>query len=109
MNDSVVIDVRTISPRFSTRTRGQEAYVKLAQQLNKGQRVVLDLDNVEFVSPSFLDAIVLKLIHHGQSICFKTDSERTKSNLERIVLVRKTTLDVCNDEGRIERLTPGPF
>ena len=109
MNESVIIDVRAISPRFSTRTRGQEAYDKLAPILNKGQRVVLDLDNVAFVSPSFLDAIVLKLIRAGQSICFKTKSERTKSNLERIVLVRKTTLDVCDDEGRIERLKPGPF
>ena len=109
MNDSVVIDVRTISPRFGTRTRGQEAYDKLAENLDDGQRVVLDLDSVEFVSPSFLDAIVLKLMRHGQSICFKTDNERTKSNLKRIVLVRKISLDVCDDEGRIERLEPGPF
>ncbi len=106
MTRHIVIDVGTISPRFSTRERGEEAYKKLAPVLVKGHQVVLDLDSIDSVSPSFLDGLLLRLNEHGQSVSFRTKRPRVKGRLRRIAFLRHVPIKLCDHQGRVESITP---
>ena len=106
MSRHIVIDIGSISPRFSTRERGEEAYSKLAPALLDGRKVVLDLDNTDSVSPSFLDGLLLSLIEHGQSVSFRTNRPRTRGRLRRIASLRKVPLNLYDNQGHVESIAP---
>jgi hypothetical protein len=109
MNDSTIIDVRSLSHQFSTRHRGEEAYKKLAPTLSGNQQVVVDFDGVELVSPSFIDGLLLRLIEHQQMVYFKANKPRIVERLRRIGRLRKVTLMIWNPGDYVEALKPGPF
>ena len=109
MTTSIVIDVRNIAERYSTRDRAEEAYKNLLPVLQTNQQVVLELDSVSSISPSFLDGLLLRLVEHDQSIWFKTDNPHTRNRLQRLVLLRNVDINVCDEYGNTERLGAGPF
>ncbi len=88
------VDVKSLSPSTITRARGEEAFKKLRELLERGA-VELQLDSVDLLSMSFLDEIVRLLASRRQTeqVTFVTDDPATMDKLERIAAVRSA--DIC--------------
>lgn len=107
MNEFRSVSLVELSPSFSTRGRGAEAYESLLPLLNDGP-VVLDLNGIEIMPASFLDGLLLRLVEGGYAndVCFMTEDARAKERLQRVSGLRGIEVFVCGPEGVLERLEP---
>ena len=96
-----------LSSSFSTRRRGAEAYDRLLPLLQDGP-VVLDLDGIEIMPASFLDALILRLIDSGHvdDVAFKTTNPRAEDKLRRLSGLRGVDIFVYRQSGNPEKLEP---
>lgn len=107
MNEFRPVSLVELSPSFSTRGRGAEAYEILLPLLNDGP-ILLDLNGIEIMPASFLDGLLLRLVEGGyaNNICFMTDDARAKERLRRVSGLRGIEVFVCGPGGDSERLDP---
>ena len=101
------IALRELSSSFSTRRRGAEAYKRLLPLLRDGP-IVLDLDGINVMPASFLDALILRLIDSGHAgdVTFKTTNARAEGKLRRLSGLRGVDIFVCRQSGNHEKLEP---
>ena len=93
-----------LSPRFTTRRRGEEAFQKLLPEL-QGAAIILDLDGTSALSASYLDGLLLKLMHGGylENVVFQTTNPLTRSKLERLSGIRSADIRLMNSIGRARK------
>ena len=96
MTSTSMVDIRELAPSFSTRRRGDEAFCVLEPKLRAG-RVIIDLDTVELVSPSFIDGLLFRVQGQGYKstdVVFRTKRARIRKRLDRIRNLRGIELCV---------------
>ena len=105
MDERSTVALASLSSSFTTRRRGEEAYMELQPMLRAGP-VVLDLDDVEVLSVSFLDGLLLGLINcgHINSVIFRTSNARTRTRLERLSGLRAVDIRSLDSRGEVEKL-----
>ena len=110
MTTSIVIDVRNIAERCSTRDRAEEAYKNLLPVLQTNQQVVLDLDSVFFhISIPSWTGCYLDWLSTGNRFGSRLATHIQEGRLQRLVLLRDVDINVCDEYGNTERLGAGPF
>ena len=99
------VDLVSLSPRFTTRRRGEEAYKALLPALESGA-VVLHLDSTDSLSTSFLDGLLLKLMagNHLSNVMFETNDARKQTILGRLSSVRSIDIQLLNGQGIVEKV-----
>ena len=104
------VDLASLSTRFTTRRRGEEAYVALSPTLESGV-VVLHLDGTDSLSTSFLDGLLLKLVtgNHLPNVLFETNDARKRTILGRLSSVRSIDIQLLNEQGNVEKVRPVPY
>ncbi len=70
--------------------------------------VVLDLDGIEIMPASFLDALILRLIDSGHTddVIFKTTNPRAEDKLRRLSGLRCVDIFMHRQSGNSEKLAP---
>ena len=101
------MDIRKISltalvPYCTTRRRGVEAGESLASMLREDP-VLLNLDDADTLSLSFLDGLILRLIDRAclDRVTFSTKDSRTKAKLKRLAGTREANIRLINSDGAI--------
>lgn len=104
------IHISELSKICATRRRGQEASSRLEPYLKSGM-VEIDLDDVEVISTSFLDELILHLVNIGsiEKVVFKCSTSILEDKLARISGIRNTKINYQFNSGRCKVITPKPF
>src|ERR1700722_11764984 len=91
------------------RERGREAFEKLRSFAENSQSWVL-LDNSRTLSTSFLDELLLRLSSSGilNSVCFVTNSPRTRRKLSNIAAIRDLRVFCSASSGGVPEALPLP-
>ena len=97
------ISLTTLVPYCTTRRRGEEACESLLSVMQEGP-VVLDLDDADALSLSFLDGLILHLMHSGHldNVMFATTNSFTETKLERLAGTRGAKIRLINSDGAVE-------
>ena len=104
------IRISELSKICATRRRGQEASSRLEPYLKSGM-VDIDLDDVEVVSTSFLDELILHLVKIDsiEKVVFKCSTSILEDKLARISGIRNTKINYQLNGGQCKVITPRPF
>lgn len=104
------VAISELSSSFSTRRRGAEAYERLLPLLQDGP-IILDLDGIDVMPASFLDALIIRLIDsgHAASVAFKTTNLRAEDKLRRLSGLRDVDIFVYRQSGDQEKLERRPL
>lgn len=88
-----IMNIDQLARPCITRERGKEAATKLLKYLNDN-RIVLDLNNVEILSFSFLDEFIFWLAGSAnmRNIVFRVNDQIICDKLARIVAIRQMWL-----------------
>lgn len=93
--------IRDISPSCSSRARGRAVYEVLqerVQQLGFARSIIISFDGVRFVSPSFLDETVVRLVEDHPEfsgrITLEGLSELAANGLNTVLRTRKLIGDI---------------
>ena len=105
-----IINIERLAHPCITRERGKEAALKLLKHINN-DRVVIDLNNVEMISFSFLDELVFWLAGSAnmRNIIFRLDDQIVHDKLARIVAIRKVLLYYQTGNQMPQLLKPKEF
>ena len=97
------IPLTTLAPYYTTRRRGEEACKSLLSVMHESP-VVLDLDDVDAVSLSFLDGLILHLMNSGHldAVMFTTANSATEMKLGRLAGTRGANIRLINADGVVE-------
>ena len=97
------IPLTTLAPYYTTRRRGEEACKSLLSVMHESP-VVLDLDDVDAVSLSFLDGLILHLMRSGhlESVMFTTANLNTSMKLNRLAGTRGANIRLISSDGSVE-------
>ncbi len=104
------IHVNQLSQHFITRKRGLEAYKKLYRHLNLGP-IVLNLNDVDMISYSFLDEIILMASKTSKldKIVFCANSNALTDKLARISGVRNYHINIVTSNNNSTKIRPKNF
>ena len=107
MVGSRIVALSELASSFATRRRGAEAYDRLLPLLKNGP-IILDLDGIDIMPASFLDALILRLIDGDRThdVIFKTTSSRVKDKLRRLSGLRGVDIFMYRQSGNQEKLEP---
>lgn len=86
---SINLKINDLSYPCVTRARGKEAALKLLNNV-KNSPTILDLNDAEFLSFSFLDELVFWLAASANihNVVFSFDDQKIKEKLERVAAIR---------------------
>ena len=100
---TTMLHVRDITQRGSLRRRGEKVYQEVSSHLLTDE-VEINLDGIRFMSMSFIDGIISKLVINEQlhKVTFVTDNARTLEKLGTISGFRNTPIFYRSSE-RAER------
>lgn len=88
------ISIRDLSRSTVTRSRGNQAYLKLLEYLRSGEELQIDLRGQELISISFLDELVIKLnaARLLDRVTFLLSAEDTYKRLAQIAAIRNARI-----------------
>lgn len=104
------IQITDLASPCITRMRGKEAAAKLLEIVKKEQ-VIIDLNESDSLSVSFLDEIIFWLATSAnlQRTIFKVNSKLIRDKLAHIASFRNTTVLYYSDDTKVRELDPKAY
>jgi len=105
-----LVRIMNLSPICITRARGHQAYQNLRILLADSD-VEIDLDGVDMVSASFLDALVSGLVQSAtlHKVTFRVSNQTLRDKLARIAATRSLVLLYRSHDEPPHVITPKPY
>ena len=94
-----LIDIKDLCSSCMTRVRGRETASKLIEYVQNDKSLIINLNNVDILSFSFLDELIFWLAASAnmRNVIFRVDSEIVQDKLARIVAIRDVVLFYQHD------------